>query len=203
MNWPALESDPEIFTSYFRSIGLSQNYEFAEVFTLEEEIPCEAVILAYNYTGENPPFEGEQIGSQYFIKQVNTLDNACGLIASIHAILNSNIEVAEGSILSELKEGVRDKSPEDAAAWLIHHEGLHNTHRQYAQEGQSNITDAPNYHFVAVMPGFVLYDGLKQSPIRLNCEGSLSLGFFRHVQHLLENNRISEDMNIMVLKSTN
>lgn len=201
MNWPALESDPEIFTNYFRSIGLSQAYEFAEVYSFDEEVSGEAIILAFRGTGQDGPvFDGVNIPSRYFLKQVDTLDNACGLIASIHAILNSGIEVAEGSILSELREGIRDKSPEHAADWLIHHEGLHNTHREFAQEGQSAVTDAPNYHFVAVLPGFVLYDGLKLSPVRLGCEGSLSLGFFRLVQHLLEGNRIAPDMNMMVLR---
>lgn len=47
MNWPPLESDPEIFTNYFRSVGMSPNFRFDEIYTLDMELDCLAIIGAF------------------------------------------------------------------------------------------------------------------------------------------------------------
>mmetsp|Transcript_5075 Transcript_5075/g.7662 ORF Transcript_5075/g.7662 Transcript_5075/m.7662 type:complete len:208 (+) Transcript_5075:1-624(+) len=197
MNWAALESDPEIFTDYFRSLGMSQDWEFGEVFTLEEDIPCSAVLLTYRTASEQPVFQGSPLEDSLFIKQPQELGNACGLLAGLHAVFNSDAEVQEQSLLYNLREGVRDKSPEEAAQWLINNQELNRRHQEFAQEGQSQGTEEPDYHYVAFAGGY-LFDGMMQAPINLEVEGSG--GFFGVLRQKLETGQITPDMSVMVLK---
>ena len=115
MSWAALESDPEIFTNYFRTLGLTAAWQFSEVFTLEDEIPCSAIILAYRSQGGGTVFDGTALDLPYFIKQMDQLDNSCGLLAGLHAILNTDSDVQPDSLLTQLKQGITDKTPQAAA----------------------------------------------------------------------------------------
>ena len=51
-NWPALESNPEVFTQYMHKIGMSKNWAIGEVFGFDEDLlaflpqPVQAVIVA-------------------------------------------------------------------------------------------------------------------------------------------------------------
>lgn len=53
--WPPLESNPEIFTTYMRKLGLPQNYAFSEVMGFDEDLlafvpqPVVAVLCNLNY----------------------------------------------------------------------------------------------------------------------------------------------------------
>lgn len=200
MSWPALESDPEIFTNYFRNLGLSPNWEFGEVFSMDEEVEGAALVLVYRRTSPDPIFNGEVIASRYYIKQVEALDNSCGLLAGLHSIFNSDAEIVQGSILEQVKAGIEDKSPTDAAACLLANQSLQSAHLAYAAEGQSNVTDSPEHHFIAVLPGLKLFDGMKQSPIGLEDQQGFSQRFCSMVLAGIENNRIGEDISLMVLR---
>ena len=200
MSWPALESDPEIFTNYFRNLGLSPDWEFAEVFAMDEEIDGAALILVYRSAGQGPAFNGESFESRYYIKQVPQLDNACGLLAGIHGILNSNAEVLPESILAQLRAGVEGKTPAESADWLLACQALQQAHGAYAAEGQSNVTDAPDHHFIAVLPGLRLFDGMKNSPITLEDRTGFSFKFFQIVQAGIQNGSIGEDISLMILR---
>ena len=37
-SWPALESNPEIFTNYMYKVGLSEKWAIGEVFGFDEEL---------------------------------------------------------------------------------------------------------------------------------------------------------------------
>ena len=171
MNWPALESDPEIFTNYFRSIGLSPDWHFSEVFTLDMQIPTAALILAYRSNNEAPVFAGEPRPLPYFIRQTAQLDNSCGLLAAVHSILNSGAPIQPDSLLERLKQGVSDKSPMDAANWLMNNQELNAVHNNFAREGQSQSNDEPVHHFIAIIPGMTPIDGMKDSPLHLGVAG--------------------------------
>jgi hypothetical protein len=167
---------------------------------MDEEIDGAALILVYRSAGQGPAFTGEAFDSRYYIKQVEQLDNACGLLAGIHGILNSNAEVNPGSILDQLRIGIQDKTPAEAAAWLLANQALQQAHGAYAAEGQSNLTDAPDHHFIAVLPGLQLYDGMKNSPIALDDRQGFSFKFFNIVQAGIQNGSIGEDISLMILR---
>jgi ubiquitin carboxyl-terminal hydrolase L3 len=199
MSWPALESDPEIFTEYFRSLGLSPTWEFGEVFSMDEEVEGSALILVHRTAGDGPGFLGVPIPSRYFIKQLPALDNACGLIAGLHGILNSDAEIIEGSALHQLKLGIEDKSAAEAGELLVGNQRIQNAHAAFASEGQSATTNSPTHHFIAILPGLKLYDGMRESVLELGQQPGF-LSFFSILQNLIEVGSISQDISLMVLR---
>eukprot|EP00826_Nyctotherus_ovalis_P022530 TRINITY_DN1744_c0_g1_i14.p2 TRINITY_DN1744_c0_g1~~TRINITY_DN1744_c0_g1_i14.p2 ORF type:complete len:143 (+),score=55.09 TRINITY_DN1744_c0_g1_i14:152-580(+) len=119
-SWPPLESDPGILTSYMHKIGMSKDWELTEVIGLEPEllamVPKSAValILAYDYTGSKSLEKSAKPEVDYFMWQNADLDNACGLIACLHAVFNNRrkVGIEEKSPLSELWELAKGLSPE-------------------------------------------------------------------------------------------
>ena len=102
-HWPPLESNPEIFTKYMRQIGMSPDWAIGEVFGFDEELlaflpqPVIGVIVAVQRLKKE---EDKEMGSEdnngivpFYMKQTGTLDNACGIIACLHAAINKSDQV--------------------------------------------------------------------------------------------------------------
>lgn len=155
------------------SIGMSDKWGFGELFGFEEELltfipqPVVGVIIAQERLKD---VEEQEKGSeqnnqlvQYYMKQTGTLDNACGIIACLHAIFNNpnQVEIEVDSILGKYLSDVQNKTPAERATALENNEGFKTKHKEFAAEGQSaQITDVDKqedvkHHFVA----FVLSDG--------------------------------------------
>jgi len=97
-HWPPLESDPEIFSSYMKKIGMATDWNFSEIFGLDDELlmmvpqPCAAVIATIERVDrdDGKPGAGEDAPvASFYMKQTGKLDNACGIIACLHSILNN------------------------------------------------------------------------------------------------------------------
>lgn len=210
MEWPALESDPEIFNNYFHSLGLESYWEFQEVYDMSVELPCSAIVLAYRKLDNRSMFDGAACHSNYFIKQVKKLDNACGLLAGLHGVFNSGADLVPGSVLWEIKERINGLSPEESAELLVGDAGsaewadcqnrLKKTHSDFARQGQTMMTHKPKHHFIAIMPGVEVFDGGKTGPVKLMDSG-FCLEFFSLVQEAIANNEIGPDINLMVLQN--
>ena len=113
-NWAPLESSPEIFTEYMAKVGVdTTNWQISEVFGFDEDLlaflpqPIKGVIIAAQRLKKE---EDSEKGSEdnnnivpYYMKQTNVLDNACGVIACLHAVLNNldSVELIPESILSK------------------------------------------------------------------------------------------------------
>jgi ubiquitin carboxyl-terminal hydrolase L3 len=115
--------------------------------------------------------EDEKRCEVYFMRQ--TIGNACGTIALIHAIAN-NMDCIQFSPKSSLKSFIdlsKSLTPEERAKLLETNEDICNAHQMCAREGQ---TSAPvlnrdvNHHFIAFVEksGFLYQlDGRKEFPI--------------------------------------
>jgi ubiquitin carboxyl-terminal hydrolase L3 len=219
INWPALESDPEIFTNYAQKLGISESSGFNEIFSLEEKEMLDmcngqAVILCFTYNKNGPQrqtnpdqfIDPSKIG--FYMKQSGKLDLACGVIAILHSLGNVECKLEEGSVLKKFFEKTKSMTPEERSAYLETCEEFKKAHSQFAGQGQSNQVenaDDCNYHFIAfVNHNGKLYelDGLKEGPYLLkdNLEGSNIVPHVaEEVKKLLQNGVINENMCLMYL----
>lgn len=129
-NWPALESNPEVFTNYMHSIGMSDDWAIGEVFGFDEDLlaflpqPVIAVIVAIQRNKDNleedKSNEADSALVPFYMKQSNVLDNACGIIACLHSVLNKSEQVAitEGSVLAKYKADAMGETPAERCTKL-------------------------------------------------------------------------------------
>ena len=93
------------------SCGLPANWTFGEIYGFEEDLlafiptPVLAVIInAEVLKKQEDRAKGDlTVANEYYMKQTGTLDNACGVIACIHAIFNN---LGEGANKITLADGV-------------------------------------------------------------------------------------------------
>ena len=161
--WPPLESDPEIFNSYFHNIGLPLDINFGELYSLDyKEIqPIEEPVIGVvaNIQRTNGKcYEESKLDSYssipFYMKQQGSLDNACGLVAALHVFGNSTNEInlESNSILLNYFTEASNKSPEERCKLLEQNNDFKEAHKSSANEGQSEIPtiqDNVSYHYIA------------------------------------------------------
>ena len=95
--------------------------------------------------------EDTELGSEenngkvnYYMKQSGTLDNACGIIACLHAALNKldQIDLVPDSILDKFYKANKDKTPAERCAALESDNAFKQEHAGYAAQGQSDLAGA-------------------------------------------------------------
>jgi ubiquitin carboxyl-terminal hydrolase L3 len=182
--WPPLESNPEIFTSYMHEIGLPKEWAVGELFGFDEDLlaflpqPVLAVIANVERPGEKRAEDrargDAQVAAPFYMKQTGTLDNACGVIACIHAIYNNLDSIGslgEGSVLANHLAATQGLSPEERCAALESNTAFQTVHKGKALQGQSGLCSEQSdvhHHFVAfvrVGDNLVELDGTKQGPL--------------------------------------
>ena len=146
-HWPPLESNPEIFSDYLCKMGMSKEWTIGEVFGFDEELlafipqPTVAVIVAFE--GLKAREEHEQ-GSEdnislvkYYMKQTRRLDNACGIIACLHAIYNNlnQVKIEPNSVLDKFMKESGTKAPLEIAEALDAYNDFKKAHASYASKG--------------------------------------------------------------------
>lgn len=163
-NWAPLESDPSIFNEYFQKMGLPENIQFSELFTIDykEVQPIEgevlSVIINYERNKQQPYVRKEEnfVDSAkvpFYMKQSQELDYACGLIAAVHAIGNNldKIKLPQNSLLENFFENAKNLTPEKRAELLCQSNDMKQVHDSHAEMGQTQAQspqDVAN-HFVA------------------------------------------------------
>uniref|UniRef100_A0A4D5RA75 Ubiquitin carboxyl-terminal hydrolase n=1 Tax=Scolopendra viridis TaxID=118503 RepID=A0A4D5RA75_SCOVI len=186
--WMPLESNPEVMTKFLRGLGVPNNWQLVDVLGLDPELlqmvprPVAAVLLLFPTSEEYKAHclkqeeelksKGESVNQNvYFMKQ--TISNACGSIALIHAIANNleRIQLESDKGLKKFIDATKNMSPESRAARLEKDEVMSSAHEEHAQEGQTsapNPMQPVNLHFVTfVNVENTLYelDGRKPFPI--------------------------------------
>jgi len=242
-DWPPLESNPQVFTEYLHVIGLSPNYEIGEVFGFDEELlafipqPIYGIIVALERLPKKKKTKEEKINNdnsvitesnssssntknvKFFMRQSGTLDNACGIIACLHAILNNDNNNADGdvdnncrlirpdSVLHKFQSRTESQTPAQRCVALEQDIEFQTYHKKFASKGQSQTIlskqDDVKHHFVAfvVHDGLLLeLDGTKNTPNVIGeCQDVLR-GTIAEVQRRLLAKEVTESLSMMTLQ---
>ncbi|KAJ1975988.1 Ubiquitin carboxyl-terminal hydrolase isozyme L3, partial [Dimargaris cristalligena] len=189
--WVPLESNPEVMNHLLRRFGVSEAWAFNDVYGLDPDLlalvpqPVMAVILLFPITPAYdaqylkdgnattmPPATAELLSDVYFMKQ--TIGNACGTMAILHALANLQSEVAldeDSSPLATFLQQTADMNPLDRARALEHAHDLAQCHRAVASSGQTEAPAADasiDMHFVCLVEHrghLVELDGRKAGPV--------------------------------------
>lgn len=210
--WIPLESNPEILTTLGRALGLPTDVTFSDVWTLDMldlvPQPVHAVLLLYPLSGNlssiSPPTSTSTTTSTttdvpFFCKQ--TISNACGTIALIHAALNApSINLQPHSFLANFQAHNAQATPDDRAKALADSQDLDDTHAQFAQRGQSAVPDDLNsvkLHFVCFVQSasnqLYMLDGRLDKPVLI---GSTSpVAFLNDTAHVIRSHFMAADPN--------
>ncbi|XP_060065228.1 ubiquitin carboxyl-terminal hydrolase isozyme L3-like [Ylistrum balloti] len=117
--------------------------------------PVLAVMLLFPITEKSkatPIGEVDMSSDAYFVKQ--TIGNACGTVAIVHALANNKDEIKfiDGKHFVHFMEKTIDLSPEKRAEFLESDTDMGSAHEDSAQKGQTQAPSADekvNTHFVA------------------------------------------------------
>lgn len=108
------------------------------------------------------------------MKQTGVLDNACGIIACLHSVLNNldKITLEKDSVLGQFWEKAKDISPAERATLLENFTAFQEIHKKHASEGGSHMPSSQSevkHHFIAFTVNksgqLIELDGTKQGPL--------------------------------------
>ncbi|KAH7067166.1 hypothetical protein FB567DRAFT_458180 [Paraphoma chrysanthemicola] len=232
-----LESNPEVFTELLHKLGVSPALEFQDVLSLDDpELlaflprPVLALILVFPTTSsydnkvyeedaERQPYSASHDdGDVVFFKQ--TINNACGLYAILHAICNSEARSelgtrtpeARDSIVGRLEHQCSRLGPDEVALLLETDIELERVYVELAQKGDTeapgNAEDEVDYHYVCFVKSHEdghLYqlDGDRKCPIQLGAvpanEDVLSDPCLRVIRGMIAQENENANFNLMAL----
>lgn len=186
-NWPPLESNPEVFAKYLHSIGLPTTFSIGEVFGFDEDLlafipqPVLGIIVCYERLIPKSQYREQDKGSPdnynkvaWYMHQSGKLDNACGIIACLHAIFNCPLVTLDPStVLGSYKQRVESLSPTERKSALEKDTDFQSAHKVHAQRGQSSAITSDQskvkHHFIAYVLNsegdLVELDGTKRGPV--------------------------------------
>ena len=122
---------------------MSPEWAIGEVFGFDEELlaflpqPIVGVIVAVERLKKD---EDRAKGSAdntgivpFYMKQTEVLDNACGIIACLHAVLNQGqVDLTADGVLDQFKQATAALSPEERALSLENNNGFKAQHAGFA-----------------------------------------------------------------------
>ncbi|EUC41310.1 hypothetical protein COCMIDRAFT_106484 [Bipolaris oryzae ATCC 44560] len=227
-----LESSPEIFTELAHNLGLPASLGFQDVLSLDDpELlgmlprPVYGLILilptteAYEKTVEDEDTKLESLQGPkqnddvVFFRQ--TINNACGLYAILHAVCNGGVRemIESGSIIAKVLSSSLTNDVDELARALENRQELEKAYADAAIKGDTdapvNAEDEVDYHYVAFVQSSKsrhLYqlDGDRKRPIDLgtletdeDALGSKCLDVIRNMV-ALENNNVNFSLMALV-----
>ncbi|KAI9334905.1 peptidase C12, ubiquitin carboxyl-terminal hydrolase [Obelidium mucronatum] len=206
-SWLPLESNPDVLNAALARLGVSGG-SFSDVWGLDAEAlgfvaqPVLAVLLLFPVSVvEKATQEREKqdpvnaTAPPLFIKQ--TIANACGTIALLHAVLNNSRALTLAGASNELAARLRPLTPGERTAALEADDAVKTIHAASATEGQTEAPSADedvDLHFIAFVESegrvFEL-DGRKESPV--DHGSTLELGFLQSAVQVIQNKFIALD----------
>ncbi|VUZ45316.1 unnamed protein product [Hymenolepis diminuta] len=180
MRWVPLESNPDVMNKFIRELGVKEPLRFEDIYGTDPDMqalvpdPVLSLLLLYplnETTKANPIGTLAPDEKCFFMRQ--TIPNACGTVAIIHALANNKdaFDIKSTPWLNQFLEKTNEISPSDRALALEKEEELSEIHENCAQEGQTEVPDSESrvdLHFVAFVNAdghLVELDGRKDGPI--------------------------------------
>jgi ubiquitin carboxyl-terminal hydrolase L3 len=131
------------------AVGLPKDWIINECFGLDDDClsfvpqPAIAVIAVFESLvkdGSQTEVGDPSLAVDFYMKQTEKLDYACGVIACIHSVLNNRkvVNLQDGSILHKYFKACEGKSAEERAAILENMEEFRTAHISFAAQGQSS-----------------------------------------------------------------
>uniref|UniRef100_A0A7S0CV79 Ubiquitin carboxyl-terminal hydrolase n=1 Tax=Amorphochlora amoebiformis TaxID=1561963 RepID=A0A7S0CV79_9EUKA len=189
-NWLPLESNPEVLTQFASRVGLPKDFEFVDMYGVDETSaswvpqPAAAVVLLFSSTKEIASFKANErktIESQgqdlsknlFYITQHDDIGNACGTIATIHAMANSTDLFKPEGVVGDFVKKWTGKDPSDIGYGLLEAKDIQEVSEEaaeskVAQTATPDRQESVAAHFIAfVKVDNTLYemDGRKAFPI--------------------------------------
>ncbi|CAF1448522.1 unnamed protein product [Adineta ricciae] len=209
--WMPLEGNPEVLNKYLKNLGVkNDDYEFVEIIGFDEDLlafvpqPVSAVLLIFPITEAHEQHRMKEFEEAahsapdcsqaiYFLRQ--TIGNACGSIAVIHAIANNleKFQLDSHKPLAHFMETTKLMTPEQRAEHLKHAMDMATANDTIAEEGESRVIDREehvNLHFVCfVSVNNELYelDGRHPHPIKhsVNLQQGQALDLLRSTKDVI------------------
>lgn len=185
--WLPLESNPEVMNQFVQGLGVSLEAEFVDVYGFDNELlamvpaPVLAVLFLFPLTNEFEAARAEQrkhenqdkkvSSNVYFLKQ--TVGNACGTVALLHAVGNSlaRLKLTQGSYFERFFKATAELTPDERAKALEKDDEIESVHSVAASAGDTAPPDtntSVDLHFicfVCVDGGLYELDGRRSEPI--------------------------------------
>lgn len=176
-----LESNPDVFNSFLRELDI-QNQEFIDVYGLDPELlsfiprPVRAIILVFPVSKAYEEYRKEQDSKPHPDSNAawsrQTIVNACGTMAIVHALANgvSSAALGDGSGL-RLIEQFKALPANERPKFLENSIELEKAHGQVANLGDTaapNAEDLIENHYVCLTKSgdeLVELDGRRTGPI--------------------------------------
>ncbi|CDS42581.1 ubiquitin carboxyl terminal hydrolase isozyme [Echinococcus multilocularis] len=180
MRWIPLESNPDVMNNFIRELGVKEPMRFVDVFGTDPDMqalvpgPILSLLLLYPLT-ENA--KKNLIGTIsmdekcFFMKQ--TISNACGTVAILHALANNASALDLNSLpwLRNFLEKAHNSTPKERAEILENEEELSQVHENCAHQGQTEAPDPSSQidlHFIAFVNSnghLIELDGRREGPV--------------------------------------
>lgn len=196
--WVPLESNPEVMTKFAHKLGLPQKWQFVDVVGLDPEFlsmvpsPVAAVLLLFPTSDQYDAFVREKCGEiesagqvvsdkVFFMKQ--TIKNACGAMALLHALSNSldQIQFGPGSILKKFLDDTSSMKPEERGTHLEGCKEIADLNEECARAGQTVAPSADenvDLHFICLAKiDDHVYDLDGRKPFPINCGATTKESF--------------------------
>ncbi|KAA0185940.1 Ubiquitin carboxyl-terminal hydrolase [Fasciolopsis buskii] len=146
MRWLPLEANPDVLNKYLEKLGVKGPWKFHDILGLDEQNlntitgQVAAVLLVFPKSeAELEKKLGQETADETVTVIKQTVDQACGSVAILHALINCNelIPVEPGSVLDTFVSKIKKMTPAERGHAMEHEKDLFNLHETMAKEGQS------------------------------------------------------------------
>ncbi len=181
-SWLPLEANPDLLTEYSRTLGLPADVHFHDVLSVDAwalemiPTPIKAILLLFPLSGDDADCcnaGADPSTDVVFMKQL--VENACGTIAILHAMLNlheqGKLYLAPDCYVRRMYDSIRSLDPEQRGVWLSKDAEIAKAHASIESEGQSAVSSGEiDTHFIAFSQSpdgsiVIELDGRKNGPV--------------------------------------